>query len=163
MTKARKSSAVPRTRSNVVPLLHAARKPEAPLAPGMCQGTLVQLGRDGHVWVEVVPSGRPTYCAKATATVALSPQDLGAEVTLWEVPGDVSVVLGKRVAPTLEGSALVDGNRRVVISAADEIVLECGKASITLRRNGRLVIRGVQVESRADGTNRIKGGTVQIN
>ncbi|HEX6244789.1 MAG TPA: hypothetical protein VFZ61_27910 [Polyangiales bacterium] len=58
--------------------------------------------------------------------------------------------------------ALVDG-KRVVIDAADEIVLRCGKASITLRRNGRVVIRGTYVETRAEGVNRVKGGSVQIN
>jgi uncharacterized protein (DUF2345 family) len=57
---------------------------------------------------------------------------------------------------------LVDG-KRVVIDARDEIVLQCGKASITLRRNGRIVIRGTYVETRSQGTNRIKGGNVQIN
>ena len=64
--------------------------------------------------------------------------------------------------PALEVEALVDG-KRVVIEALDEIVLRCGQASITLRRNGRIVIRGTYVETRAVGTNRIKGGNVQIN
>jgi uncharacterized protein DUF6484 len=58
--------------------------------------------------------------------------------------------------------AAVDG-RRLVIEAQDEVVLRCGEASITLRRNGRLAIRGVFIETRARGVNRIKGGTVQIN
>ena len=58
--------------------------------------------------------------------------------------------------------ALVDG-KRVVIDAQDEVVIRCGKASITLRRNGRVVIRGTYVETRAEGVNRIKGGSVQIN
>lgn len=62
--------------------------------------------------------------------------------------------------PPLE--AIVDG-QRVVIDARDEIVLRCGKASITLRRNGRIVIRGTYVETRSAGTNRIRGGSVQIN
>ena len=39
----------------------------------------------------------------------------------------------------------------------------CGKASITLRRNGRVLIRGFRVETRAEAVNRIKGGSVQIN
>lgn len=63
-------------------------------------------------------------------------------------------------APKLE--AVVDG-KRVVLDAQDEIVLKCGEASVTLRRNGRIVIRGVYVETRSSGVNRIKGGTVQIN
>src|SRR5262245_7336641 len=56
----------------------------------------------------------------------------------------------------------VDG-RRVRVTAQDEIVLQCGSASVTLRRNGRVVIRGTYVESHSGGTNRIKGGQVQIN
>jgi uncharacterized protein (DUF2345 family) len=56
----------------------------------------------------------------------------------------------------------VDG-RRVKLVGKDEIVLECGQASITLRRNGRVVIRGTHIESYSDGTNRIKGGQVRIN
>ncbi|WP_244923864.1 DUF6484 domain-containing protein [Enhygromyxa salina] len=59
-------------------------------------------------------------------------------------------------------AASVDG-RRVEIEAADEIVLRCGQASIVLRRNGRVVIRGTYVETRSRGVNRIKGGSVQIN
>jgi hypothetical protein len=56
----------------------------------------------------------------------------------------------------------VDG-RRVEIEAADEIVLRCGQASIVLRRNGRVVIRGTYVETRSRGVNRVKGGSVEIN
>ncbi|WNG20185.1 DUF6484 domain-containing protein [Cystobacter fuscus] len=58
--------------------------------------------------------------------------------------------------------ARVDG-KRVVIEGKNEIVLKCGEASITLRRNGKVVIRGVQLETSATGVHRIKGGSVQIN
>lgn len=58
--------------------------------------------------------------------------------------------------------AVVDG-RSVVFDAKDEIVLRCGEASITLRRNGRIVVRGTHVETRSKGVNRIKGGVVRIN
>jgi hypothetical protein len=57
---------------------------------------------------------------------------------------------------------LVDG-RRLQIEGRDEVVLKCGEASITLRRNGRVVIRGAYVETRARGVNRIRGGSVEIN
>ena len=62
--------------------------------------------------------------------------------------------------PVIEAD--VDG-KRVRVTAQDEIVLQCGGASVTLRRNGRVIIRGTYVETRSDGTNRIKGGQVQIN
>jgi len=65
-------------------------------------------------------------------------------------------------APPQVIEADVDG-RRVRIVARDEIVLECGDASITLRRNGRIVIKGTYIETSSEGTNRIKGGQVRIN
>jgi hypothetical protein len=70
-------------------------------------------------------------------------------------------VLARSDAPAA-AEVRIDGRRRV-LEAEDEIVLRCGEASITLRRNGRVVIRGAQVETRARGTNRIKGGSVKIN
>lgn len=56
----------------------------------------------------------------------------------------------------------VDGESQR-IEAKDELVLQCGEASITLRNNGKIVLRGTYIESHAQGTNRIKGGTVCIN
>ena len=58
--------------------------------------------------------------------------------------------------------ARVDGDR-VVIAADKEIVLQCGKASITLTRAGKILLRGAYLLSRSSGVNRIKGGSVQIN
>jgi hypothetical protein len=58
--------------------------------------------------------------------------------------------------------ARVDGER-IVLTGTQEVELRCGEASISLRKDGKLVIRGAYVESRAKGTNRIKGGSVQIN
>ncbi|WP_434385338.1 DUF6484 domain-containing protein [Melittangium boletus] len=58
--------------------------------------------------------------------------------------------------------ARVDG-KRVIIEGQDEIVLKCGEASITLRRNGKVIVKGTYLESRATGTHRIKGGSVEIN
>jgi hypothetical protein len=63
---------------------------------------------------------------------------------------------------TAPEEAVLDG-KRVVLEGEDEVVLRCGTASITLRRNGKVVIRGAYVESHAAGTNRIKGGSVRIN
>jgi uncharacterized protein DUF6484 len=65
-------------------------------------------------------------------------------------------------APEAPREALVDG-RRVLIEAADEVVLRCGEASITLQRDGKVVVRGTRITSTARGTHRIRGGSVQIN
>src|SRR5262249_21316665 len=57
--------------------------------------------------------------------------------------------------------AQVDGHR-VVLEGQHEVVLRCGKALITLRQDGRVTIRGVQVTTEASGTHRIRGGKVSI-
>jgi hypothetical protein len=58
--------------------------------------------------------------------------------------------------------ARVDG-KRVVLEGKEEVVLRCGEASITLRRDGKVMVRGTYVETQAKGVNRIKGGAVKIN
>ena len=58
--------------------------------------------------------------------------------------------------------AEVDG-RQVTIEAKDRITLQCGKGSITLKRDGKIVVRGTQIISRASGANKIKGASVSIN
>ena len=52
---------------------------------------------------------------------------------------------------------------RFVVSAKEQLVLQCGKASITLTRAGKILIQGTYVSSRSSGAHRIKGGSVQIN
>lgn len=64
--------------------------------------------------------------------------------------------------PAGQKVARVDG-RRVEIEGAEEVVLRCGKASLTLRRDGKVELRGVNVVSQAAQVNKIRGGKVQIN
>lgn len=81
------------------------------------------------------------------------------------LPVVVGLVESRPTVPAVPPSVIeadVDG-KRVRVVAQDEIVLQCGQASVTLRRNGRVVIRGTYVETQSEGTNRIKGGQVQIN
>ncbi len=66
-------------------------------------------------------------------------------------------------APAEPKAEVEADGRRVEVEAADELVLRCGQASVVLRRNGRVIIRGTYVETRSKGVNRIKGGSVLIN
>lgn len=63
-------------------------------------------------------------------------------------------------APTEEPVTLP---RTMKLATREELILECGKAKISLRADGRIVILGGQVVSRSTGVNRIRGGSVQIN
>lgn len=104
----------------------------------------------------------------ATTTTVLAREDIGTQVALMFVGGDPSrpLVIGRiqrlpeaRQAPAV---AHIDGER-LEFSAERDIVLRCGKASITLTREGKVLIKGAYLSSRSSGVNRIKGGSVQIN
>ncbi len=57
---------------------------------------------------------------------------------------------------------VIDGER-LVFDAKQEVLLRCGKSTLLLRRDGKVLIRGTHVVSRASGPNRIKGGSVSLN
>jgi len=56
----------------------------------------------------------------------------------------------------------VDGDR-LVFQGRQEIELKCGQASIVLRRNGEVLIRGNSLVSRSRGKNVITGATIRLN
>jgi hypothetical protein len=96
---------------------------------------------------------------------------VGGEVGILCEEGDPArpVILGPMAPPaTAEAPrsaplALEVDGARVEIAAAEELVLRCGEASITLTREGKVIVHGVYVSSRATGVHRIQGGTVEIN
>lgn len=57
---------------------------------------------------------------------------------------------------------LVDGNK-LELSAAEEITLRCGKASITLTKAGKILIKGEHMLNRTSGSYKIKSGSIQLN
>lgn len=126
-----------------------------------------------------VPSVSYPGCSSETGiiartTVAFKPADIGQQVALLFESGDPKkpVIIGriqslapKNVEPppvpatvetTLDGETLT-------LSADREIVLRCGKASITLTKAGKIIVRGAYILNRSSGVNKIKGASVQIN
>jgi hypothetical protein len=73
----------------------------------------------------------------------------------------VDLLLGQPHQPAPD-HVRVDGER-VSIEGKEEVVLRCGKASLTLRRDGKVLLRGVNVVSQADQVHKVRGGKVQIN
>ncbi len=56
----------------------------------------------------------------------------------------------------------VDGET-LNVSAQKEILLSCGKSSLLLRHDGRVVLSGTYVVSKSRGPNKIKGATIALN
>ncbi len=104
----------------------------------------------------------------ARTTVLLDAASSSMPVALLFEQGDPlrPVVIGpvlsaeNTVPETLE--AAVDGEH-VCLEGEQEVVLKCGKASITLTKAGKIILRGAYISSRSSGANRIKGASVQIN
>jgi len=124
----------------------------------------------------IFPGNGAAAACVARTTAVLTADDAGCEVALLFENGDPGrpLIIGRiqrpeqrpeaAVAPAGSGpvQALIDGEK-IEFNAQREIVLRCGKASITLTRAGKVLIRGSYVLSRSSGANRIKGGSVQIN
>jgi hypothetical protein len=131
-------------------------------------GVLVGLTDSGNALVDFQgnETGRPLV---ARSTVSLAETKIGSEVVLLFDDGDCGnpIILGFiQSEPMLKSEKLIDvrlDGEKLLFSAEREIVLRCGKASITLTRAGKLLIEGAYVSSRSSGVNRIRGGSVQIN
>jgi uncharacterized protein involved in type VI secretion and phage assembly len=117
--------------------------------------------------------GQPGSAAlPARSVVDLHGPHMGQNVVLMFEGGDVhrpivmGVVRGATGWPLDNPPATVsvdaDG-QRMVVSAREQLVLRCGKASITLTQAGKVLIEGSYVSSQSSGVNRVKGGSVQLN
>ena len=51
----------------------------------------------------------------------------------------------------------------ITFNATEQVVFNCGEASITLTDSGEVVLKGEYILSHAYGENRIRGGSVAIN
>lgn len=148
--------------------------------PEVVIGTLDRLDEAGMPLVDWPdnPAGKPV-AALATATYAAG--DIGSSVALLFADGnpvrplivglvrqpmdDVLRATENDVASVSEanGAESQAESERVVITADKEIVLQCGKASITLTRSGKIIQRGTFILSRSSGSNKIKGGSIELN
>ena len=140
---------------------------EASRIAGVRIGRLVGLGESSEPLVDFPgnPSGKPVA---ALSVMALRESTVGREVVLMFEEGDAErpVVMGlveERTAKRRAPVELMLDKRSFVFTAEEEIVLRCGKASITLTRAGKVLIRGAYLLNRSSGVNRIKGASVQIN
>ena len=153
----------------------AATATASPAWPDARLAKLVGLAGTEGVWIELTPGAAPVLarvCVDWDAErLARAVAQQRSAVLAFE-DGDVArplvlgIVGGVREAEAPAQAFVVEADadgRRVRLTASEEIVLQCGESSITLKRNGKVVIRGSYVETYASGTNRIKGGNVRIN
>lgn len=153
-----------------------------PRLDGVVIGSVVDIDTLGIPLVDFPDNSRGWL--EARSLVAVGQTIVGCEVALMFERGDPGkpIVVGTIRQPddsvvrsedagTPGASALADAERleakldgeRITLTAEKEIVLRCGKASITLTRAGKVLIKGTYVLTHSGGVNRIRGGSVQIN
>lgn len=142
------------------------RKPGSTAQPAVMLAVLHAIDEAGRPWIcfQREPTREPVLARHACT---LGPDDLGRETVLSYEGGDPAkpIIMGLLQQPQGGHPAVklsADGGE-LTVSAAKQIVLQCGKASITLTRAGKVLIRGAYITTRSSGVNRIKGGSVQIN
>lgn len=155
----------------LAPLLAAHPVRTAAPLPEALVGELVALV-DGGLTPLVRYPGQPGSAAlRARCVPDLHAAHVGREVLLAFEGGDphrpiVTGVLRGTATPPAEttGQVQVDvDGERLVVRAANQLVLQCGEASITLTKAGKVLIQGTYVSSRSSGVNRVHGGSVQLN
>lgn len=139
---------------------------------GLTIGRLLALADEGRVPLVWYP-GQPTDAGmRARSAVDLHGAHIGQDVVLGFEHQDptLPIVLGLLQGqagwplPTMPRQVTVEADgQRMLVTAQQELVLRCGKSSISLRADGRVEIRGVTVSTEATAANHIRGGSVELN
>jgi len=142
--------------------------PECETQVGLiCRATVIAICDSGNVVVAPVTEDQEVTCERLvtsdTHELRLAPHD---SVLVWSASNNGhGVILGRiAVGPApvnaTESEHLPD---ELVIEANHTLTLKCGSGSITIREDGKILIKGKDLVSHAQRLNRIKGGAVQIN
>ena len=62
-----------------------------------------------------------------------------------------------------EHKEMIFRGKRIAFESSGEVAIQCGDSTIILKNDGKIILKGKEIISRAIRTNKIKGGTVKIN
>jgi hypothetical protein len=142
------------------------------LSGGIVVGELIGMTDDGRTPLVVYPGQAGSSAIAARSVLDLHGAHIGGRVVLLFEDADPAKPIIMGVLRDGQSSALaqrpghveVDSDgERMIVSAKAQLVLRCGKASITLTKAGKVLIEGAYITSRSTGVNRIKGGSIQLN
>lgn len=141
------------------------------LSGGVIVGELIGMTDEGRTPLVVFPGQRGSAAIQARSVLDLHSAHVGGQVVLAFEEADPGkpIIIGLiRKDPSLRqrrrSHVEVDRDgERTIVSAKTQLVLRCGKASITLTQAGKVLIEGAYVSSRSTGVNRLKGGSIHLN
>ena len=125
------------------------------------------LGFQEAVPLVVFPGNATDHAIPARSLTRLGTADLGAEVALLFEDGDRArpLIVGKLVEPRSPDSApvVVADGQMLRLVAKERIELRVGKASLIMEADGHIPLRGTDLVSHASRSNRIRGGSINLN
>lgn len=139
---------------------------------GVVVGELIGLADDGHTPLVVFPGQSGSAAVAARTVVDLHGAHVGRQVVLMfdganrEKPivmGTLCKAEGWPLQSVGDDVEVESDGQRVIVTAKERLVLRCGKASVTLTKEGKVLIQGTYLSQSSSGVNRIRGGSVQIN
>ncbi|RTM10349.1 MAG: hypothetical protein EKK31_02915 [Hyphomicrobiales bacterium] len=132
---------------------------------GVVIGAFLGFGDEAPL---VVFPGNPEETAlPARSLCELTVDMIGCEVALLFQEGDPRkpLIVGRVVQPTRvkEATHVSRDGEHIKITGEKTIELRCGKSTIIMDEDGRITIRGTRIVSHASGSNRIRGGSIDLN
>jgi hypothetical protein len=132
---------------------------------GVSQGVTLSVRGSEVVVVPDCERSERVHCrvleSAAGARIRLVPGDA---VLFWRPSPESGrgVVLG-RIGPSVDKAPAQEVPDELVLEAKKGLVLRVGEGSITIRADGKILIKGKDLVSHAKRMNRIKGGSVSLN
>jgi len=136
-------------------------------ARGLLRGTVVDLVDETRVLVRVAVGGSESVIVAERLCTSEVPVRFGHgdAVFCWAEGGDPErlLVLGRIGVAASTTPAAAPIPDELVLEARQSLTLRVGDGSITIREDGKILIKGKDLVSHAQRMNRIKGGAVSIN
>jgi hypothetical protein len=139
-----------------------ADRDRAVAAESLRRAKVLQVDDRGGVTV-TASDEREAFPADTLRTSEASPLHVqpGDDVLVWRPPdGSRAVVVGRIESVSDPSPRVAD---ELVLEARKGLVLRVGEGSITIRADGKVLIKGKDLVSHAKRMNRIKGGSVSLN
>lgn len=137
-------------------------------------GTLSLIRDTGDILVDFPDN--PLDPIPALSTIDIRHEDVNRSVLLAFDNGDPQrpvitgfikeqpLVLGEEISLDANDiRELFAGEENVVLDVRKRFEIRCGKSSFILHEDGKVVIKGTHIVSRASEVNKIKGAAVKIN
>ncbi|WP_127960395.1 DUF6484 domain-containing protein [Serratia microhaemolytica] len=147
---------------------HTTQATQSSNLPGIMLAELIAVDTEGSAQVLMMGENNTQ---RAWSLCPVSTSDIGKVCAVQYVNNNPQqpLIIGllqqphqprQEPEPTM---TLLQGDQQVVISASEELVLVCGQSSIVMSADGVIQIRALYIDSQAQATHRLKGGSMQLN